>query len=236
MLVAAIEIVLPAAEVPATTTEEPASDSSAGAVTVSGVVALRVPHVAPGRVARAVEDPARGDVAHQADELARRPRQRRGGAGRLAVLEADRRRGRIGAERRAGEVGHLPRLLGDQADARGRAAASPRGAPTAAPTLPRSSSYCPRSPASTGHRWPLPLFDGAHGRPSEARRRSRRRCSGRSRRRCRCCGGSSRRPRRASGRGPGRPRRARRAGRTRGSPASMTSRWSSVGPPLPTLY
>ena len=62
---------------------------------------------------------------------------------------------------------------------------------SAAPVMPRSTSYWPRSPASTGHRWPLPLL---RGRPrvavARAGRRSRRRCSGRSRRRCRCSGGS----------------------------------------------
>ena len=38
----------------------------------------------------------------------------------------------------------------------------------AAPAMPRSTSYWPRSPASTGHRWPLPALLGvdAHGRPS----------------------------------------------------------------------
>src|SRR3954468_9627091 len=39
---------------------------------------------------------------------------------------------------------------------------------TAEPTAPRSISYWPRSPASTGHGWPVPLFDGAHGCPSVA--------------------------------------------------------------------
>ena len=44
-----------------------------------------------------------------------------------------------------------------------------RSRSSAAPGSPVSISYCPRSPASTGQRCPLPLPVGAHGRPSVER-------------------------------------------------------------------
>ena len=166
-LVTATEIVLPGAAVPVTSTVGPTSASSAGAVTVRAVVPCALLDVAPGRVARAVEDAPRRHVAHQAHELAGRPRQRRGGAGGLAVLEADRRDGGVGAERRAGEVGELPRLLGDQPDAVRRAVhrleAADRRADVAAVELPL--------PALAGQHRPQvarALFEGAHGCPSVA--------------------------------------------------------------------
>jgi hypothetical protein len=35
----------------------------------------------------------------------------------------------------------------------------------AAPACPAARSYSPRSPSSTGHRWPDPVPVGAHGAP-----------------------------------------------------------------------
>ena len=177
------------------------------------------------------------DAGREPDERRRRPRERRRRAGRAAVREADRGDRRVGAERRGRQVGELPVLLRDQPDPGGELAhpVEQRGgagsvagrearARRARPTAPARDGRCPGRSAPTAVR-------------RSRGRRSRRRCSGASPGPSPSCDlivasttGSD-----ASDVGIGR-RQQRRAGRARGSPASITARWSSVGPPLPTLY
>ena len=152
-----------------------------------------------------------------------------------AVHEADRGHRRVACRTAKPRGRELPVLLGDQADTAGelvhaveqrrragRIRRSGASARRARPTAPARRGRCPaRSAPTDGRRW--------------SGRRSRRRCSGASPARWRCRTRSSR-PRPAATRGcPDRSAAARRAGPARGSPASITVRWSSVGPPLPTL-
>ena len=198
--------------------------------------ALRVGDVPRVRDGRQRDVPPRGEVGREPHERRRGPGERRGRAGGAAVLEADRRERRIGPERRRREVGQLPVLLGDQADAGGERphperAARPRpprrrwrgSARLARPTAPARGGRSPARSAPT---------DGRRSR----RRRSRRRCSGANPGPLGVVALDGRiDDRQGRERRPGRSPAARRAARARGSRRRSPSRWSSVGPPLPTL-
>ena len=161
--------VLPGADVPVTVTGEPTTDElSAGAVTVSGVWPCVWRDVALARVARAVEQPAGGRRRASAARTA--PADQVSGDAEPAGLpftkpiDAD---GRVGPERRAGEVGQLPRLLGDEADARSPSRSSPARRSTRRRRSPRvelALRRARRRAPATGARCPCPL--GAHGWPS----------------------------------------------------------------------
>ncbi len=84
----------------------------------SAFAGRRLVDVPLGRQVGAVDDPAGGQVDQQPQLLGLGPGQRRGRAGGVAVAEADRGGGRVGAERRRGQVGVLPGLLGHQPDTR----------------------------------------------------------------------------------------------------------------------
>ena len=163
----ATSIVLPGAVVPVTVTGEPRTAvRSAGAVTVSVVCPWRVGDVAVDGVGRLLDQPVGGEVRDQPHERAGRPGQRRGRAGRLAVDEADRGDGRIGAERRCAPGRGAPSpARGSGRRPRGTAP-SRRAAPRRRPRSPVCSDCSARSPGSAGHRWPVPWPVGAHGWPS----------------------------------------------------------------------
>ena len=234
--VAAIRIVLPGAEVPGH--GHRARDDRAVGRRGHGQrrLALRVADVAIERVARAVEHLARRRVERQPHELAGRPRQRRGRAGRLAVRRSrstrssgsvpNGERARSAASHACSAIrpdagGHVAHRLqardGRAGHRRGRARTGRARRPARA-----TGGRCPGSSAPTGGRRSAVAVAvavvaqealaarGALADESSRRRRSDATMSGSS---------SAITPRRTYSR----------------KPASMTGSWSRSGPPLPTL-
>ena len=139
-----------------------------------------------------------GEVGGEPHERRRRPGERRGRARRAAVREADRGDRRVGAERRGREVGQLPVLLGDEADAGGELAHAVEQRRRAGRVAGRERLLGAlgreRRPEVAGA---LAARRPRAGRRSR-RRRSRRRCSGASPARSACSTRSSRRRRAAT--------------------------------------